>query len=264
MTTCEDLSGFTSGFSLIESCDQTRDGFMRLSTPFRYPDGSQIDLFLGSPSESRAGVDFILSDKGQTTAYLLDLNVRPWTTRKRKQAVDDVCETLDVRLEGGQLTINLTEQQLPDISSMIVRLAQACIRVTDLAFTQRLRAVNSFKEDIEEFFETTGLEYQSPVLLDGRLGAGVEVDFRVIGRSVTSLVQTVSTGNAYATHGIINEVFRRWYELPEAFRIRDQFVTIYDSGQDFYRGEDLAALGEQSVVFAFPAQADQIAGMLAA
>ena len=264
MTTCEDLFSYVSGFSLIESCDETRDGSMRLSTPFRYPDGSQIDLFLGNSRQPFLGFDFILSDKGQTTAYLLDLNVKPWATKKRKQAVDDVCEALDVHLDGGQLTISLSQQGLSDLPSMIVRLAQACIRIADLAFTQRLRSVNSFKEDVEEFFAMTGFEYQSPVLLEGRLGTKVEIDFQVMGLSITSLVQTISTGNAFATHGMVNEIFRRWYELPEDLRIRDQFVTIYDSGQDTYREEDLALLSEKSVILAFPAQLEQIVGVLAA
>jgi len=264
MTSCQELAELVGGFSLIEACDQTRDGFLRFSTPFRYPDGSQVDLFLGAPHQRRLGGELILTDKGQTTSYLLDLNVKPWATKKRKQAVSDICETLGVVLDGGQLAIALLEADLPNLSSMIVRLAQACIRVSDISLTQRLRAVNSFKEDVEEFFEGSALAYQSPVMLEGRFGAGVEIDFRVLGRSVTSLVQTVSTGNAFATHGIINEVFRRWYALPDETRVRDQLLTIYDSGQNFYREDDLAVLGERSVVLAYPAQSEQIANTLAA
>jgi hypothetical protein len=264
MTSCHELAELVSGFSLIETCDETRDGFLRFSTPFRYPDGSQIDLFLGTPRQRLLGDELVLSDKGQTTAYLLDLNIKPWTTKKRKQVLVDICETLNVELDGGQLLISLSRNDLPALSSMIVRLAQACVRVSDLAFTQRLHAINSFRDDVEEFFESTGLTYQSPIVLEGRFGAGVEVDFRVLGRAVTSLIQTVSTGNAFATHGIINEVFRRWYALPNDIRTRDQLVTIYDSGQNFYREDDLAVLGELSVVLAYPAQSQQIAEALAA
>lgn len=264
MTTCLELAELVAGYSLVEACDQTRDGFLRMSTPFKYPDGSQIDLFLGRPHRGQLGTDLVLSDKGQTTAYLLDLNVKFWTTKKRKQAVEDICERLDVRLDGGELVIHVAEGELPQVSGMIVRLAQACIRVSDLAFTQRLRAVNSFKEDVEEFFELTGLIYRPQVALEGRFDAPVEIDFEVRGHSVLSLVQTVSTGNAFAAHGIINEVFRRWHALPDDIRSHDQFVTIFDSGQDFYRADDLAVLSEQSVVLGYPAQSEVIAEVLAA
>ena len=193
-----------------------------------------------------------------------DLAGRPWTTKKRKQAIEDICETLDVELDGGQLLIPLSRAGLPDLPSMIVRLAQACIRVSDLGFTQRLRSVNSFKEDVEEFFEGAGLEYQSPIVIEDRFDGSIEIDFRVLGRTVTSLVQTVSTGNAFAAHGMINEVFRRWYALPDDTRTRNQFITIYDSGQNFYREDDIAVLNEHSLVLAYPAQSDVLADMLAA
>lgn len=264
MTTCDDLANLVTSVSLIETCDVTRDGSLRISTPFRYPDGSQIDLFIGPNRHSPLGLPYVLSDKGQTTANLLDLNVKPWATKKRKQAVADICETLGVELDGGQLAISFSEVNFPELSSFIVRLAQACIRVSDLAFTQRLRALNSFKEDVEEFFESNTLTYQSPVIIPGRFDADVEIDFRVVGQSLSFLVQTVSTGNEWAAHGIINEVFRRWYALPEDVRAREMLITIYDSGQNFYREDDLAVLNEQSVVFGFPAQSEQIAGALAA
>ena len=78
---CTKLKELVSGFSLISDCDIVSDHSLRMATPFQYPDGSQIDLFAKPAGELFDEVE--LSDKGQTTAYLLDLHVKLWTTKKR-------------------------------------------------------------------------------------------------------------------------------------------------------------------------------------
>ena len=102
---CGYLANVVRDFSLISDCDIVNDGSIRMSTPFQYPDGSRIDIFV-KLSEDLLGTDATLSDKGQTTAYLLDLHVKPWTTKKRKQMVDDICASLGVRQMGGEFLIN--------------------------------------------------------------------------------------------------------------------------------------------------------------
>jgi hypothetical protein len=263
---CQELAPLVANFSLVEQCDTIRDGSLRLSTPFKYPDGSQIDLFLGSPPQANLMHEFLLTDKGNTTAYLLDLNVRHWTTKRRKQAVQDVCDALEVQLHGGQLQVPLRDVEIhQELPSAIVRLSQACIRVADLAFTQRLRAVNSFKEDVEEFFDVSGLRYDTPVVLPSRFAdRTVEVDFRVYGVRTQSLVQTLSTGAAPMAHTLMNEIFRRWFDLPPEIRAAQQLLTVYDSSTDFYRPDDIERLETQSVVLAYPDQAPQIREFLAA
>src|ERR1041385_3865792 len=266
MTNCADLAPLLSNFSLVESCDTVRDGSLRLSTPFRYPDGSQIDVFLSEPLQSQLMYDFVLSDKGNTTAYLLDLNVRFWTTKRRKQAIDDVCEALGITLRGGQLEIALKASELAtQLPNSVVRLAQACVRMADLAFTQRLRAVNSFKEDVEEFLDTSALKYESPALIPSRFAdKTLEIDFRVFGERSRSLVQAVSTGASPMAHTVMNEIFRRWFDVPDDVRSSEQLVTIYDSSQNNYREDDLERLATQSLVLAYPDQSSQIRDLLAA
>jgi hypothetical protein len=264
MTSCEQLSTVVSGFSLIEHCDIVKDGTLRLATPFLYQDGSKIDLFLSEPGQAHL-VNFILSDKGNTSAYLLDLNVKHWSTKRRKLAVEDICNALGVAMNGGQLEVHLSPAQmigaLPDA---IVRLAQASIRVSDLALTQRLRAVNSFKEEVEEFFDSKHLGYETSIAIRGRFGKDVPIDFRVKGQRRSSLVQTVSTANPTAGHGMTNEAFSRWFDIEDLRDAYQEFVTIYDSTTDAFREEDILRLSTRSVVLGYPAESDSIADVLAA
>jgi hypothetical protein len=46
MTDCQDIQKAVSKFSLVADCQQLKGGILRLETPFAYPDGSQIDVFL--------------------------------------------------------------------------------------------------------------------------------------------------------------------------------------------------------------------------
>ena len=258
---CAGLQKLVSGFSLVEACDTVRNGMLRMATPFRYPDGSSIDLFL-SPQPDAAG-QLTLTDLGHTTAYLLDLGVRPAGTKKRLIQWQDICQGLGVTRDGGELKIHLDASQAPSISTLMVRLAQACLRTADMALTQRTPVADTFADGFEEFIVEIDRPYEIGVEVIGRYQKPVPVDYRVRGQATVSLVQSLSTGNAAAAHGLCNEIFRRWYDL-EHEQARHTFVTVYDTTNNAVREEDLLRLGEKSLVLGYPAQARQLTDVLAA
>lgn len=104
------------------SRDKASDGSFRFPTGCQYPDGSQVDVFL-SPDYS------VLSDKGLTTAYLLDLNVVVPAA-----AIEEVCAPLGVTLRGGQLETAALETYTSGQPHTwaYFRLAEACSRVASL------------------------------------------------------------------------------------------------------------------------------------
>jgi hypothetical protein len=260
---CDYLANIVSGFSLISDCDIVKDGSIRMSTPFQYPDGSRIDIFV-ILSNDLLPTQAILSDKGQTTAYLLDLHVKPWTTKKRKQMVDDICASLGVSHVGGEFLVNSSVERSSEWPSAMVRLAQACLRVADLAFTQRLRSPDAFQEEFEEFVSSLDRPYEPRVKLIGQFDKEVEIDFSIRGQTINSLVQTLGTSNQYAAHGLTTEAFRRWYDLQPIHQNSYQFVTIFDTGNNVFRDDDVARLGQLSQVIGFPAESDKLKVMLSA
>ena len=232
---CHSVRQRLADFSLVRDCDRIRNGMLRIATALQYPDGSNIDLFLGQPESLFPEIE--LSDLGQTTAYLLNLHVRPLATKKRRQIVADICEALGAQEDRGRLLVRLEPPEEGDLADAIMRLGQACLRVADLALTQRFRMVNPFREEVEEFLEGTGLRYEADVSLAGRFARDVEVEFQVTGRTVTSLVQTLSTGHPPVAHTLCNEVFRRWYDVW-SLRNGNQFLTVFDSRTDVFRADD--------------------------
>lgn len=255
------LSDFVTDLSLVRAHDLVRDGSLRLATPFRYPDGSLIDVFLKDTKELFEG--FELSDKGQTMAYLLDLHVKPWTSQKRKQTLADICETLGVEQEGGSFRIRLKKEEMPSLPDAIVRLGQACIRVADLAFTQRLRSPSALTEDFEEFLVGLDRPYESGIRIPGQFGKDVEFNFKVQGKRIVSLVQILSTPNRFAAHSLSVEAFARWSDITPV-RAEYQCLSVFDTTNDVFREEDLRRLESVSEVVGFPAESERLNLSLAA
>lgn len=258
---CENLREFVQGFSLVEQCDVINSGALRISTPFNYPNGSQIDVFL----ETRSGVfsEYILSDYGQTSDYLTDMNIKFWVSKKRRLLVEDICSTLGVDVHVTRFQIRLSAEELGMLSEAIVRLAQACIRVADLTFVQRLQVAGTFQEDVEEFIAGINLPYEPDIVLAGIRDREIKVDFRVIGRRITSLIQTISTPNYTNAHTRSLEVFSRWYDLKSNYS-EDQFITLYDTTNNVFQRADLGRLEDLSLVYGYPEDQAQLQEVLLA
>lgn len=253
------LREMVEGFSLVKACDRVKNGMLRIATPFQYADGSHIDLFL----EQDLTQEWKLTDMGQTIAYLLDLHVKPWSSKRRDQAVTDICQALGVQKEDAQLYRRIPANEPSVFTDSLVRLAQACIRVADIALTQRFRMVSAFRDEVEEFVATIDVPYETPYVLAGRFRKDVEVDFMVQGQVTKSLILTLSTQNAAAAHGLCNEVFRKWYDLSD-HRQSHLFVTAFDTTTDVFRHDDLSRIRDVSSVLGFPAEVDALQEMLAA
>ncbi len=231
--------------SLVRDVDVLPSGHFRLETPFKYPDGSSIDVFIAPPNllpEVR------LTDLGQTAAWLLNLQVKPWLSKKRQAFVEDALRTFDVRQSGGELVLQLASPT--DLPDGVMRLAQACLRVADLTFTRRSSLQSAFGEEIEEILDDAELSYTPNPEIAGRYGNVVRVDFSVEGRRTRSFVLTLASQNPSAAHSISNEIFRKWYDLDVPER-PEQRVTVFDDRSSAYRDEDLKRLEGISTVLPF-------------
>lgn len=252
---CKNLTEYVSTFSLVQDCDIVKNGAIRITTPFTYPNGSFIDVFLKPNNDLYSS--YTLSDYGQTAQYLYEMGFNLTATRKRLQTIDDVCRTLGTKYKSGFFEIEFGDDNLNNLSNFIVNLSQTCIRIADLSFTQRLQTYATFDDDIEEFIEVSGLEYEvSPDNLIGVYEKPVKVDFRVLGNNSKSLIQTWSTRNSYQSHLASNEIYVRWLALNN-YLSSYQFITVYDDNENSLRDDDFSRLYETSTVFGFPNQREQ-------
>ncbi len=245
MPDIEEIRKLADGHSLIHGIDQLPKGYVRMETAFIYPDGSSVDVFVVDDAPLLRTLK--LSDLGQTTSWLLDVQVRPWLSKKRQGLLEDALRSLDVRQEGGAL-----ERPLSSITQLIdgvVKLGQACVRVADLVYTKRSSLQTVVTEDIEELLADFELAFEPNGELIGRQGTKVRVDFLVHGARCDSALLALSSGNSNQAHTVANEIFRKWYDLDAPTRT-EQRVTVFDDRYDIYRDEDLSRLRDLSDVVA--------------
>jgi hypothetical protein len=249
---CTQLRETVANFSLVEDCDVLPSGVLRVATPFRYPEGSNIDVFI-IPEQNLFG-DLIVSDLGQTVAYLADLHIYPSKTNKRRLIVSDICDALNVRNDDGQLKVSWQPSDIKvELPDAIVRVAQASLRVADLCYTQRFPSTSTFRDDVEEFISDSNVPYKTDVVLPGKYNRDITVDFQIEGRRTKTLMLLLSTANVAAGHSIANEVFRKWFDLSP-YTNSHQFMTLYNSENDTFRPDDVERLSALSNVFGFPAE----------
>lgn len=233
-----------AGHSLVRAVDQLPTGPVRFETTFLYPEGSSIDLFLLEDGALLPATR--LSDLGNTMAWLHDVQVKPWLSKKRQQFLGDALRTLGVTQRGGALELPIAGTDV--LVAGIVRLGQACIRTTDLVFTRRSAMQVPFVEDVEEILADSNLPFEADVELSGRYGP-VRVDFLVTGQQQKTALLTLSTASSSQAHVAANEVFRKWHDLDMPNR-SEQRVTVFDDRNDVYKDSDIRRLRDKSTVIA--------------
>src|SRR4051812_2777212 len=137
MPNIQEIELFANDLCMVRSKDVVPKGHLRFETKFLYPDRSSVDLFVVNPAQQKLlPVSPVLSDLGQTTAWLADVQVRPWQSKKRQRFLDDAIYVLGVKQNGGALETEFAPDH-QGLEDAIIRLGQACVRVADLSFTRR-------------------------------------------------------------------------------------------------------------------------------
>jgi hypothetical protein len=125
--------------------DTLPKGHLRIATAFCYPDGSTVDLFIANRRDLLSEIGpLTLTDFGNTFLWLDQLDIRPLKSARRKRLTEHVLNTYGITCIRGALSC---EVNIDELLPGIIRLGQACIRVADLTFTQRIAVQGSSRRD---------------------------------------------------------------------------------------------------------------------
>lgn len=209
---------------------EPRGDYIRIRTPFLYPDGDVIDLFISTRNSDVPTV----TDLGESLRWLKMQTPAARRSPKQRQLIADVCLTHGVELFKGMLT---ARAQL-GLGDAVLRVSQAALRVADLWFTFRTRAVQSVADDVADLLDEQRIPYVRGEKNLGRSGRVWLPDFHARTASQSALVFVLSTGSRVAARGVAEHVLAAWYDLSHLNAQQIKFVSLFDDTVDVWTNED--------------------------
>ena len=100
--------------------------YLRIRTPYLYPDGDNIDLFYRT-----AGEIATITDLAETGRWLRMQTVSQRRSAKQRQLIEDICLTHGVEYCRGMLVARCRPGEV--LAAVVTRVAQAALRVSDLS-----------------------------------------------------------------------------------------------------------------------------------
>lgn len=238
MMSIAEIEAILAGHCLVIDHDILPRQHVRIGTKLLMIDGSAIDIFMERGNLTRAE-GFALSDLGQTMETLSEYGIRP---RDRKEMIRSAIDSSGVRLFDDRLVLELSESN--DFAEGIITLAQACLRVSCIAFTRKAPQQKEFRVQVREALRSTGLALEPNYRYSGPYEQDVKVDYRV-----TETPRPVAVLKLGPQHIQANEVYRKWVDLEDA-AITDRRVTIFDDSRTPDNRADIRRLSKLSEVVA--------------
>ena len=202
-----------------------------------YPDGDYIDLFLTEKADI-----VTLTDLGETTGWLRLQTPSPKRSPKQNQLILDVCLTHGVEFFKGMLTLRVQSGQ--SLADGVMRLGQAAVRVADVWFTFRTRAVESITDEVADLLGEREIHFDRGGKLIGRSGEGWTVAFHIRTHKRSALIEVLTTGSRGAVRGVVDHVVAQWHDLHHLTMAQEplHFVSLFDDTMDIWDEEDFKRL----------------------
>jgi hypothetical protein len=228
-----------SALPILFEC-QEENGRLKITTPYLYPNGDYIDLYL---SETTTGL--YLTDLGETLGYLADHRISPRQSPKRRKIINDVLLTQGVELFRGELRVPLDDWD--KAAWTVTRLGQAIVQISDLVFSLRLSALSTFKEEVEEYWIESRISYDVDYSVVGGSGESYTIDFYIPVPHRPRLVETLSSQSKSYANNLVSRVVRTWHDLLRVDG-RYGYVSLIDDSTDVWKAEWFDQLAEFSEV----------------
>ncbi len=222
-----------------------QNGRFRVRTPYLYPDGEVIDIFC-KPTEN--GDELIVTDFAETTNWLSMHSLSQRRSYKQNYLIQDTCVTHGVEFYREMLLARCRSGD--SLAETITKVAHASIRISDLWFTFRTRAVSSISDEVADFMDEKKINFSRSKNIEGKSGKFWNVDFSVNTESQKSLIQILATESTAATRRIVEHTIAGWYDIRHLANgeSKQQFISLFDDNTDIWKPEDFNLVEDLSVV----------------
>ena len=240
----------TEQMGLLYTCSPIGE-YIRIQTPFLYPDGDIIDVFF--QGEGNIGT---LTDLGETSRWLRMQTITQKQSHKHLQLIADICLTHNIEFYQGMLMARVIHPQ--DFADTITRLCQCMLRMSDLWFTFRNKIGESIADDVEDLLQEKNIAFnRSPKIL-GRSAKSWRPDFQTRGKEHSSFVRVLSTGSRAVAREMVFQSTAMWHDLSylNVGKEAIQFISLFDDTVDVWNQEDIELVDSLSDI-AYWSQADE-------
>lgn len=226
---------------LLFTCSQVNQ-FVRIRTPFLYPDGDVIDLFFQQNGEQIA-----VTDLGETLRWLRMQTISVRRSKKQNALIDDVCMNHNVELFKGMLLIRVDD--LSNLGAIVMRLSQAALRISDLWFTLRNQAFESIADEVQEYLLENRIPHERNFKIIGRSTRTWNIDFYTRVSQRSAYITVLSTASSAAAQNLTNTAVARWVDLANYKAVQQvRFISLLDDTSDVWRDHNFLQLEEYSEV----------------
>lgn len=259
MTNCSILSNAIS--EQLPATFQCRQvgSYLGLTTPFTYPDGDQVEVFVAQ----RAGDPRIaVTDLGETVRFLQGHGVDLVGSPRREAIIQDICLGRKVVYRNGIL--GTVASGIHELAERVFVMGQTIVQVADLIYTLHDSAPLSFRDEVRAYLR----ERNIPTVSNPRINAVPQlphrVDFGIRRPSGTRLVyvKTLSSKSRATANEQVSAAVRLWdfiHRRAEEHITREDLVTVIDDSVDVWEKPWIEQLRDHSQVVAWMNERDQLA-----
>ncbi len=229
-TLCELITEQTG---LLFTCVPTNQ-YIRIQTPFLYPDGDIIDVFYQDQGDIAT-----LTDLGETMRWLRMQTATQRESPKQRQLIADICLTHNVEIYRGMLMVRVRRSEDP--AAAVMRLSQCMLRVSDLWFTFRNKMGETIVDEVEDLLREYNTAFERSPKIPGRSGIIWRPDFQTRRKERSTPVYVLSTGSRAVARDQVMRTTAMWHDLSylsigmEALR----FISLLDDTVDVWSEENI-------------------------
>lgn len=201
---------------------------LRVLTPFARPDGDLIVAFILRHSDPP-----LLGDLGETLRWLRSHTGAARRGEGLQQRILDICTGLGVALERGELRTHARPDE--PVALALVRLAQACLRISELWRSLRPRHGAALLDEIDAELRQRLTARPLAITRNERI-AGISattwsVDFRVRARECHTLLFVLASERREHARKLAEHVVAACTDLAHLRKLRRtpvRFIAVFD------------------------------------
>lgn len=241
---CQELA---KNIGTLFTCSEFKD-FIKITTPFIYPDGDVIDIFYRKIDQG-----FILTDLGETIRWLESQSVNGMRNEKQKELIETIRLThnLEVKRDMFITRVDSSADSIK-LATSVLELGQALVRLSDLWILQSGRKTRTIIDSVEDFIKNINISYEREQLYTGGTDRNWKPHFYTTVKGNNVLTHVLSADKKSSAKSILCMVNTQWQDLAKyKAESNYKFISLIvdtDEGAKVWTEGDKKLLKERSEV----------------